>query len=401
MIETKRKTVAQQRKYSVVDGASAKTICSMWLDEQKLSMVINFGLPEVDDRYHIWRVPLLYVHTGQTLGEIVIDAHTSLIIESKTTSPQVIEARILGRDSNGVEKKRQNKKSLAVSAPSDLRNTIAFGDSEEILQELPSESVGLIFTSPPYYNARPEYADYITYEEYLLKLRKIIIQAHRVLSEGRFFVMNIAPVLVRRANRNEASRRIAVPFDVHRLFVEEGYDFIDDIIWEKPEGAGWATGRGRRFAADRNPLQYKSVPVTEYILVYRKHSEKLIDWNIRNHYDKEAVQNSKISGDYEKTNIWRIKPSHDKRHPAIFPVELAEKVISYYSFSGDVVLDPFAGLGTVGKACVKMNRKFVLIERDEKYMRYLRAEAKEWLGKDASKILTINSSPINTDDILI
>ena len=43
-----------------------------------------------------------------------------------------------------------------------------------------------------------------------------------------------------------------------------------DIIWRKPEGAGWNLGRGRRFAADRQPLQYKPVTVTEYVLVYRK-----------------------------------------------------------------------------------------------------------------------------------
>ena len=119
--------------------------------------------------------------------------------------------------------------------------------------------VDLVFTSPPYYNARPEYNDYITYEEYLLKIRKIIHNVHRVLSEGRFFVMNVAPVLIRRSNRNEASTRIAVPFDIHRIFIEEGYDFIDDILWEKPEGAGWATGRGRRFAADRGP----TIPVSK------------------------------------------------------------------------------------------------------------------------------------------
>jgi DNA modification methylase len=58
------------------------------------------------------------------------------------------------------------------------------------------------------------------------------------LSEGRFFVINISPVLLRRASRNQASKRIAVPFDLHRIFIEEGYDFIDDIIWLKPEGAG-------------------------------------------------------------------------------------------------------------------------------------------------------------------
>jgi len=108
-----------------------------------------------------------------------------------------------------------------------MRNTIALGDSEFVLQDLPAESVDLVFTSPPYYNARPEYTDYITYEEYLLKLRKIIQNIHRVLAEGRFFAINISPVLIRRANRTEASRCIAVPFDVHRLFIEEGYDFID------------------------------------------------------------------------------------------------------------------------------------------------------------------------------
>ena len=265
--------------------------------------------------------------------------------------------------------------------PLSLRNTIAQGDAEEILQDLPAESAHLVFTSPPYYNARPEYTDYLTYEEYLLKLRKVIRQVHRVLAEGRFFVMNVAPVLVRRTSRSEASRRIAVPFDVHRLFIAEGYDFIDDIIWEKPEGAGWATGRGRRFAADRNPLQYKPVPVTEYVLVYRKHTAKLIDWNIRSHPEPEMVRASRIGEDYERTNVWRIKPAHDTRHPAVFPLELAEKVIAYYSFKGDVVLDPFAGIGTVGRASVKLGRRFVLIEQDEKYVAVMRVEAKNWLGR--------------------
>jgi DNA modification methylase len=181
------------------------------------------------------------------------------------------------------------------------------------LQDLPAGSVDLIFTSPPYYNARVEYTDYLTYEEYLLKIRKVIQQAHRVLAEGRFFVMNVSPVLVRRANRSESSKRIAVPFDMHRLFIEEGYDFIDDRIWEKPEGAGWAVGRGRRFAADRNPLQYKAVSVTEYVLVYRKSTSKLIDWNIRAHPKPELVKASRIGDDYERTNIWRIKPAHDSR----------------------------------------------------------------------------------------
>ena len=392
-----RTTVAEKRKYNVLDVKSAKKVTAFWLERAKLENAVEFGLPEVDDRYHIWRVPLVGKTSHDRIGEVVIDAYMSLIIEDKSTKPEVLESRLLGRNGHSKTKAKKENGTYVLSS---LRNTIAQGDSEELLQELPAGSVNLIFTSPPYYNARPEYTDYVTYEEYLLKIRKIIQNAHRVLAEGCFFVINISPVLVRRASRSEASRRIAVPFDIHRLFIEEGYDFIDDIIWEKPEGAGWATGRGRRFAADRNPLQYKPVPVTEYILVYRKHTDKLIDWNIRAHPDKETVKASKVGDDYDRTNIWKITPSHDQRHPAIFPVELAEKVIKYYSFKGDVVLDPVAGIGTVGKAAVKLDRRFVLLEQNPKYISIIREEVKTWLGKEAKQVHTINCSPIDADNML-
>jgi DNA modification methylase len=274
------------------------------------------------------------------------------------------------------------------------------GDSEETLSELPAGSVDLVFTSPPYFNARPDYTDYVSYEGYLLKVRKIIQQAHRLLAEGRFFVMNVSPVLLRRASRSESSKRIAVPFDMHRLFIEEGYEFIDDIQWVKPEGAGWATGRGRRFAADRNPLQYKAVPVTENVLVYRKESDRLIDWNIRNHHDPEAVQRSKILGEYEKTNIWEISPARSKEHPAVFPLQLAERVVKYYSFEGDVVLDPFAGIGTTGCAAAKLGRRFVLAESEADYVDVIRREVVNWLGPDAAEVLCVNCSPVDTSGLL-
>jgi len=393
------KTVAVKRNYSVLNVKSAKEVALLWLQKMQLENAVSFGLPEIDDRYHFWRVPLIGKNNEGELGEIVIDARTSLIIQDKSTNAPTIEARLLGR--NGSGSKTITTKSNGKYELSSLRNVIALGDSEEILQDLPANSVNLVFTSPPYFNARPEYNDYIDYDEYLLKIRKIIRQVHRVLADGRFFVMNVSPVLIRRSNRNKSSKRIAVPFDMHRLFIEEQYDFIDDIIWEKPAGAGWATGRGRRFAADRNPLQYKSVPVTEYVLVYRKKTEKLIDWNIRAHPKPDLVKQSKIADDYEKTNIWRITPTYDKRHPAIFPFELAEKVISYYSFKEDIVLDPFAGIGTTGKAAVKLGRRFVLIEKENQYLNIIKDEAKSWLGKNAAEILTINCAPINVEDILL
>ena len=261
----------------------------------ELEKVIAYGLPEMDDRYAVWRVPLLSKEkTG--VGEVILDAKTSLIVNTKTTKKEILEKRLLGRNISKSEKKHLKEKYIL----SALRNTVALGDSECVLQDMPAESVDLIFTSPPYYNARPEYSDFVSYEEYLLKMRKVIQQCYRVLGDGRFFVMNVSPVLIRRTNRNESSKRLAVPFDIHRIFIEEGYEFIDDIQWVKPEGAGWATGRGRRFAADRNPMQYKAVPITEYVMVYRKKSDKLIDWYIRNYPDRKILAESKIDSNYER-----------------------------------------------------------------------------------------------------
>jgi DNA modification methylase len=389
-------TVAEQRDYNVLTVEDARDIATTWLENVELEEAIGFGLPEVDDRYHVWRVPLVGKDQRGRVGEVVIDARTSLVYEDKTTSRDVLEKRLLRK--RGGRKRKARNRQYKISAP---RNTIACGDAEDILQQLPEESVDLIFTSPPYYNAKPEYTEYITYEEYLLKIRKVIQLCHRVLNEGRFCVMNVSPVLVRRARRSESSRRIAVPFDMHRLFIEEEFDFIDDIIWEKPEGAGWATGRGRRFAADRNPLQYKAVPVTEYVLVYRKHTDRLIDWNIRTHPKQELVQASKIPDGYETTNVWRIKPAYDEKHPAVFPEELATKVITYYSFVDDVVLDPFAGIGTVGQAAAKLGRRFVLIEINPEYAQEICQRAKKWLGKEeVQDVFLINCPSISVDDML-
>src|SRR3990172_7550893 len=246
----KSRTVAQRRNDSLLDVRSAKQVGLVWLQRAQLQKAVGFGLPEIDDRYHVWRIPLLNKSNKQRIGEVVVDARTSLILEDKSTTPAALESRLLGRNGNASRSATRSNGGHVLSA---LRNTIGSGDCEEILQELPAGSVDLVFTSPPYYNARPEYTDYVTYEEYLLKLRKVIQSVHRILAEGRFFVINISPVLIRRTSRSEASQRIAVPFDIHRLFVEEGFDFIDDIIWAKPEGAGWATGRGGGFAAGRHP----------------------------------------------------------------------------------------------------------------------------------------------------
>lgn len=387
-----KKTVAEKRHYLIKNTASAKNIAEDLMKEYELNKAVTFGLPEIDDRSHIWRIPIMSKSDKTRIGEVVLSAKTSLIDEKRSTKKEFLEKRLLKRD-NPAQKRTADKDTYMQSQ---MRNTIAHGDSEKILSDLPKNSVELIFTSPPYYNAKPEYSEYVDYDDYLNKMRKIIRACERVLTEGRFFVLNISPVLIRRENRSKASKRLAVPFDFHRLFIEEGFEFVDDIIWQKPDGAGWATSRGRRFAADRNPLQYKPVPVTEYVLVYRKKSEKLIDWFIRKHPDQKLVKQSKISDGYDATNVWKLSPAHSKDHPAIFPIKLAEKVITYYSFKGDVVMDPFAGLGTVGEAAIKLDRRFVLLDNDKGYINIIKQKMERLLADKADSIVCINTSPIKS-----
>lgn len=135
----------------VLDVNAAKRIALFWLQTAQLENSVDFGLPEVDDRYHIWRVPLLNKASKERIGEAVIDARTSLILQDKSTTVTSLEARLLGRSEEIIEKSAS--RSNGTYKLSAMRNTVAFGDSELILPDFPAESVDLVFTSPPYYQA--------------------------------------------------------------------------------------------------------------------------------------------------------------------------------------------------------------------------------------------------------
>ncbi len=350
----------------------AKQIALKWIDSnlKGYKTKIKLGLPEYDDRLKNWRIPLFPIQDKTLLiGEIKVDYNLKGIVE--TTELKLVRSRI---DKNNNSRSTQKLKSPSKSKfyPAPISNKVILGDSAKVLEDFPPDTAQLVFTSPPYYNAKPEYSEYVDYVEYLDFIKKIFKRCHSVLSEGRFMVVNISPVLIRRTSRKTSSRRVPIPFDYHRLLVEVGFEFIDDIIWQKPEGAGWNVGRGRRFKADRKPLQYKPVPVTEYVLVYRKKTDKLIDWNLRKHHNLDLIEESKILGEYDVTNIWKIHPGHSKIHPAIFPEALAEKVIRYYSFKDDLVLDPFGGTGTTAISALNLNRRFLMVENEQKYYNYMK-----------------------------
>ncbi len=253
-----------------------------------------------------------------------------------------------------------------------LKNTIVHGDVREILKSVPEDSIHLTFTSPPYYNAR-DYSIYPSYKDYLEFLDEVFKAVHRVTKEGRFLLINTSPIIIPRISRQHSSKRYPIPFDLHKYIVNSGWEYLDDIIWLKPETS--VKNRVGGFQQHRKPLGYKPNTVTEMIMVYRKKTTKLLDWNIRQ-YPRDIVNKSKVADGFESTNVWKIDPIYSRNHTAVFPAELCKRVIEYYSFEGDLVFDPFGGSGTFGRAAKSLNRLFFLTELNDDYFEYMKSTKK-------------------------
>lgn len=238
------------------------------------------------------------------------------------------------------------------------------GDNSITLQTIPSNTIQLIFTSPPYYNAR-EYSNYYSYKQYLDLLELSIKECVRVLEPGRFMIINVSPVISPRPGREFESTRYPIHFDIHNILINNGLTFSDEILWIKPEPS--VPYRIGSFIKNRRALTYKPKNITESILVYRKFAPFLIQENLK-YYSRDE----KVDKTFEHTNCWNIAPASSKLHPAIFPDKLCENIIELYSFENDIVLDPYAGIGTFGKVALKLNRIPILCEMNSEYLKEIR-----------------------------
>ena len=259
---------------------------------------------------------------------------------------------------------KQKRKTIKDEPKQIIKPSLLIGDNCITLDKIKDKQIQLIFTSPPYYNARI-YSDYKSYQDYLNSMFETLKQCHRILEDGRFILINVSPVITKRAGREFESIRYPIHFDFHKILQEAGFYFIDEIIWIKPEYS--VPNRIAGYLQTKKPLSYKPNCITESIMVYRKNSPFLLDKNIKA-YDKNIKNDEQI----DSTNCWYISPKSDKNHPAVFPEELCQKVLKYYSFENDIVCDPFAGSGTFGKVAIKMNRMPLLCEQNEEYCEKLK-----------------------------
>lgn len=243
------------------------------------------------------------------------------------------------------------------------------------MPELADNSVDLTVTSPPYWNAidydahaldasqnyRPRQEQ--DYAQYLEFLKRVFAETYRVTKPGSHCAIVIGTVLLK-------GKHVPVPYHVSGLMEEIGWEFHQDIIWAKVTG-----GVKRAGATIQNPYPGYYYPnlMLEYILLFHKPAEKRM-YTERTAQEKkrDAMEVDAVFTRDIANNIWHIAPVPPNQlpHPCPFPEELAYRLIRLFSYTGDLVLDPFAGIGTTLKVAHATGRNYVGYELKDEYIEF-------------------------------
>jgi DNA modification methylase len=243
----------------------------------------------------------------------------------------------------------------------DARRLDSFGD----------ESVHLIVTSPPYwtlkkYNERDgQLGHWADYETFLDQLDLVWSEAFRLLVPGGRLVCVVGDVCLSR--RRNGGRHTVVP--LHASIEDRcrriGFDGLAPVIWHKISNAVHEVERPSAFLG--KPYEPNSVIKNdiEFILMQRKPGG----------YRAPTVETRLLSlipaSSHKRwfNQIWAdIRGESTRKHPAPFPLELANRLVRMFSFVGDTVLDPFTGTGTTNLAAAMTGRSSIGIDIDPAYL---------------------------------
>jgi len=245
---------------------------------------------------------------------------------------------------------------------------VRLGDSRSM--RLDRESIHLVVTSPPYWTLK-EYRDtegqlghLADYDEFLCELDKVWRSCYQALVPGGRLICVVGDVCLSR--RKNKGRHTVVP--LHASIQEHcrsiGFDNLAPIIWHKIANAVYEVPNGSAFLG--KPYEPNSVIKNdiEFILMERKPGG----------YRKPSVGTRVLSvistENHQKwfQQIWMgLTGASTRKHPAPYPLELAERLIRMFSFVGDTVLDPFLGTGTTTLAALRHGRNSIGYEIDEEY----------------------------------
>lgn len=233
--------------------------------------------------------------------------------------------------------------------------------SSEKMEELPDSCIHLAVTSPPY-NVGKIYDQDLSLAEYRHLLKTVFSEVFRVLVDGGRVCINVANL----------GRKPYIP--LHSYVIADmlgiGFQMRGEIIWDKGASAGTSTAWGSWQSAANPSLR----DVHEYILIFSKGS-----------FSRPAGKNTISKQEFLSytKSVWEFPAESAKRvgHPAPFPVELPYRCIQLYAFQGDVVLDPFCGMGSTCIAALKAGRHFVGYDTAQEYVDAALARIEEYKKK--------------------
>jgi len=238
---------------------------------------------------------------------------------------------------------------------------VIFNHTSEEMKELPDCSVHLMVTSPPY-NVGKDYDEDLSLEEHLVFLKQVWKETYRVLVPGGRACINVANV----------GRKPYIPLHafIMRDMIDLGFLMRGEIIWDKAASASSSTAWGSWQSATNPTLR----DTHEYILVFSKggfHRDKI-----------DGRENTILKDQFLEftKSVWAF-PSESARkvgHPAPFPIELPHRLIQLYTFSNEVVLDPFIGSGQTALAAWKAGRHFIGYEINEEYTALAQKRIGQW-----------------------
>jgi len=257
---------------------------------------------------------------------------------------------------------------------------VIIGDSQN-MHELSNESVQLVVTSPPYFNAPFDYPDlFKSYDEFLQMMTNSAKEVRRVVSSGRIVALVVDDTLIE-------GKKYPVVADITKIFVEKGFKYRERITWVKPEGYIRISKRSGVILQHPYPMYYYPDNLQESILIFQKgdFNYKSVPSRIKelSTIDKREFQENKWY-----LSVWRITnvlPNNNRLEKGIaaFPEEIPYRLIKLFSYWGETVLDPFLGSGTTMKVANELQRNSAGYEIDMELKEIIKAK----LSIDDSKFI--------------
>ena len=260
---------------------------------------------------------------------------------------------------------------------SNWTNTIHVGDCLDVMKNMPSDSVDLIVTSPPYADARQHTYGGIPPKAYVSWFSDRAEQMLRVLKPSGSLVLNIKEKVV------DGQRHTYVLELILALNRDIGFRWVEEYIWHKTTAAPGKWKYRFRDSWERI-LHFSKTPD----LKMRQDAVKVPvgDWtktrlknmSANDLTRQESRTNSKVGRRiaawegkrtvYPSNVLHRSPIAHNTGHSAAFPEWLPEFFILLFTDEGDVVLDPFSGSGTTYRVAERLGRVPVGIEINEEYV---------------------------------